>query len=135
MRWGVIKTAFLAASLGWALFVSGPALAETDELLGECEDDADTGVLRLTMLSASIGVDLPTEVVTGAFCVEAIEGIKGVGFVPVRVFVGLDSSTEGILLDEPELEVLLRGPLGFLVRFVGFSYIRHSPSLAYPKRN
>ena len=82
MRKEVIKSAFMAASLGLALFVSSPAFAETDELLGVCVVDRD-GDLRLIQLHTSSGAAVPPEITIGlTLCMDAIKAVKAAGWEP-----------------------------------------------------
>ena len=83
MRKEVIKSAFMAASLGLALFVSSPAFAETDELLGVCVVDRD-GDLRLIQLHTSSEAVVPPEITIGlTSCLDAIKAVKAAGWEPI----------------------------------------------------
>ena len=64
MRRGVIMSVFMAASLGLALFVSNPAFAETDELLGVCAVDRD-GDFLLNLLYTPVAATVNTRCVPG----------------------------------------------------------------------
>ena len=75
MRRGFIKKLVMTASLGLALFFSGPALA-VEIVVASCAFDRDTGGLILGPVHTSSDADLPVEVVEGAGCLDAIKALK-----------------------------------------------------------
>jgi len=81
MRRGVIKKVFMTALLGLTVVVPSPASAASDEVIGECAKDLETGVLLLRVLHSNTGAALPADIVPGETpCLEAVVQLKRVGF-------------------------------------------------------
>ncbi len=72
MRKAVIQTVVQSASLGLALFFSGPALAASGRVFGSCTVDAAGHGYTVAELKAGPGFEYPKGVAVGAHCVTAI---------------------------------------------------------------
>ena len=76
----VVKRAVLAASLGLALFLSGPAHAGIDEVFFMCVEDVETGELRVEKLFGPSEALAPPEFTLGAQCLDLFKALKEDGW-------------------------------------------------------
>jgi hypothetical protein len=107
----VVKRAIFAASLGLAMFLSGPAHTGTDEVFFMCVEDVETGELRVEKLFGSSEVLAPPEFTLGAQCLDLFTALKEDGW---------------------ERALTLMSPDDSATRFTYFGYAKDSQETGWP---
>ncbi len=120
MRRCVIKKAFVAASLGLAMFVTSPAYAGTDEIVITCQaGSADELVIEGIYTTLPL-VERPPELKINEDCIVAWRVIKAAGFIIAAETWTLNS--QGYLKD-PDTGARIEDPIKAASRLAKMSVI------------
>lgn len=100
----VIKTAFMAASLGLAWFVSSPALATTDDVLLVCKSNSSGEKMLIDRLYSSVSFEGFPQLKVGEECMPALGFFTDNGFIVLKEeFEGISSSSFQLAPSQPTI--------------------------------